>query len=138
MIVHLVMAKSMAPVAEGIAALLHRRVGRRLDLELPLAHHLPWRLARTQPGTVVSHFDRGIVLITRLVPHAQPAKPGQFEDMPAGIAAPLRKVLDAILYVTRSGGAWRLLPLGDFPPWQTVYGYPQPARGAFIGVRWKI
>ncbi|MEO8124021.1 MAG: TonB-dependent receptor [Burkholderiales bacterium] len=22
--------------------------------------------------------------------------------------------------------------------WQTVYGYPQPARGAFIGVRWKI
>jgi putative transposase len=30
--------------------------------------------------------------------------------------------LDAILYATRSGGAWRLLP-GDFPPWQTVYGY---------------
>lgn len=22
--------------------------------------------------------------------------------------------------------------------WQTVYGYPQPGRGAFIGVRWKI
>jgi putative transposase len=36
---------------------------------------------------------------------------------------PLRKVLDAILYVTRSGCAWRLLPLGGFPPWQTVYGY---------------
>jgi putative transposase len=35
----------------------------------------------------------------------------------------LHKVLDAILYVTRSGCAWRLLPLGDFPPWQTVYGY---------------
>jgi len=34
----------------------------------------------------------------------------------------LRRVLDAILYVTRSGCAWRLLP-GDFPPWQTVYGY---------------
>lgn len=34
----------------------------------------------------------------------------------------LRKILDAILYVTRAGGAWRLLPL-DFPPWQTVYGY---------------
>ena len=35
---------------------------------------------------------------------------------------PLRKVLDAILYITRAGCAWRLLP-GDFPPWQTVYGY---------------
>jgi putative transposase len=36
---------------------------------------------------------------------------------------PLRKALDAILYATRPGCAWRLLPLGGFPPWQTVYGY---------------
>jgi len=35
----------------------------------------------------------------------------------------LRKVVDAILYVTRGGGAWRLLPKGHFPPWETVYGY---------------
>lgn len=34
----------------------------------------------------------------------------------------LREVVDAILYVLRSGGAWRLLP-HDFPPWQTVYRY---------------
>lgn len=33
---------------------------------------------------------------------------------------PLRAVIDAIRYLVRSGGAWRLLP-GDFPPWQTVY-----------------
>lgn len=33
-----------------------------------------------------------------------------------------RRVLDAILYVARSGGAWRLLP-HDFPAWQTVYWY---------------
>jgi putative transposase len=32
-----------------------------------------------------------------------------------------RVLVDAILYVVRSGCAWRLLP-GDFPPWQTVYG----------------
>ncbi len=31
-------------------------------------------------------------------------------------------MLNAILYVTRSGCAWRLLPL-DFPTWETVYGY---------------
>ena len=34
----------------------------------------------------------------------------------------VRKLINAILYVTRSGCAWRLLPHG-FPPWQTVYGY---------------
>jgi len=33
-----------------------------------------------------------------------------------------RTLLNAIVYVVRSGGAWRLLPK-DFGPWQTVYGY---------------
>jgi putative transposase len=33
-----------------------------------------------------------------------------------------REIVDAILYVLRAGGAWRLLP-HDFPPWQTVYHY---------------
>jgi len=35
----------------------------------------------------------------------------------------MRRVLDAVLYVTRSGCAWRLLPKIHFPPWETVYGY---------------
>jgi putative transposase len=34
----------------------------------------------------------------------------------------LRDVVDAILYVVRSGCTWRLMP-HDLPPWQTVYGY---------------
>jgi putative transposase len=33
-----------------------------------------------------------------------------------------RLLMNAILYVVRGGCAWRLLP-GDFPPWQSVYGY---------------
>ena len=33
---------------------------------------------------------------------------------------PIREILNAILYVLRSGCSWRLLP-HDFPPWQTVY-----------------
>lgn len=33
---------------------------------------------------------------------------------------PIREIINAILYITRSGCAWRLLP-HDFPPWQTVY-----------------
>ena len=32
-----------------------------------------------------------------------------------------RQVINAILYVVRSGCQWRMLP-GDFPKWSTVYG----------------
>lgn len=35
---------------------------------------------------------------------------------------PRREVVDAILYVVRTGCSWRQLPF-DFPPWQTVYWY---------------
>ncbi|MFD5463062.1 IS5 family transposase [Kitasatospora sp. NPDC127059] len=34
----------------------------------------------------------------------------------------LRDIMDAILYVDRTGSQWRYLP-HDFPPWNTVYGY---------------
>jgi transposase len=34
----------------------------------------------------------------------------------------LREIVNAILYLTRSGCAWRLLP-SDCPAWQTVYWY---------------
>jgi len=33
-----------------------------------------------------------------------------------------REIVDAILYVLRSGCAWRLLP-HDFPPYQSIYHY---------------
>lgn len=33
-----------------------------------------------------------------------------------------RALVNGILYVTRSGCSWRMLP-HDFPPWQSVYGY---------------
>ena len=33
-----------------------------------------------------------------------------------------RAIVNAILYVNRTGCAWRYLPQ-DFPPWRTVYGY---------------
>jgi len=48
-------------------------------------------------------------------------------DPPAGPAGrpprhSKREVVNAILYLTRTGCAWRMLPK-DLPPWQTVYGY---------------
>jgi transposase len=50
-------------------------------------------------------------LLGRLVP--PPAPRGRPPTAP-------RRVLDAILYVVKSGCPWRLLPK-TFPPWQTVY-----------------
>ena len=35
---------------------------------------------------------------------------------------PARRIVEGILYVDRTGCAWRYLP-ADFPPWRTVYGY---------------
>jgi putative transposase len=35
---------------------------------------------------------------------------------------PLRRILNAIFYLVRSGCAWRLLPR-DLPPWKTVFHY---------------
>ncbi|MGW6874594.1 IS5 family transposase [Streptomyces xanthophaeus] len=34
----------------------------------------------------------------------------------------LRRIMDAVLYVDRTGIPWRYLP-DDFAPWETVYGY---------------
>ena len=44
----------------------------------------------------------------------EPAKRGRRPEVD------LREVLNAIRYMTRAGGGWRMLPK-DFPPWQTVY-----------------
>ena len=35
---------------------------------------------------------------------------------------PRREIVNAILYLVRSGCPWRYLP-ADLPPWQTVYWY---------------
>ncbi|AGL15580.1 transposase IS4 family protein [Actinoplanes sp. N902-109] len=35
---------------------------------------------------------------------------------------PFRDIVDAILWIDRSGCSWRQLPV-DFAPWQTVYGW---------------
>ena len=35
---------------------------------------------------------------------------------------PLRRIIEGIVYLDRTGCGWRYLP-ADFPPWRTVYGY---------------
>ena len=58
-------------------------------------------------------------------PCIPPAKPG--ESLPDGTVAVEREVINGILYVVRSGCAWRLLP-HDLPPWSTVYDYLRKFR----------
>jgi putative transposase len=41
----------------------------------------------------------------------------------------VRSIVNAILYLTRTGCAWRYLPK-DFPPWKTVYDY-------FVKWKWQ-
>jgi transposase len=33
-----------------------------------------------------------------------------------------RDLMDAVFYLVRTGGSWRMLP-HDFPPWETAYAY---------------
>ncbi len=51
----------------------------------------------------------------------------------------LREIFNAILYVNRTGIAWRYLP-HDFPPWQTVYGYftAWTAEGLFAQLNYDL
>jgi putative transposase len=48
-------------------------------------------------------------------PHIPPSKPGGRARQ-----IDIRRVVNAILYRTKAGCQWRMLPK-DFPPWQTVY-----------------
>jgi putative transposase len=52
--------------------------------------------------------------IAALIP---PAKPG---GRPRSVD--IREIIDGILYITRGGNDWRMLP-HDFPPWRTAYYY---------------
>jgi transposase len=55
-------------------------------------------------------------LIAPMVPAALPGGRPAIHDR--------RRIVEAILYVNRTGCSWRQLP-HDFPPWQTVFGYFQ-------------
>ncbi len=75
-----------------------RRVGRR-------ARGYPSDLTDAQWQVIAAHL-----------PVDQPGRRGRPRVWPR------RRIIEAILYLDRTGCAWRYLP-ADFPPWQTVYGY---------------
>jgi len=61
--------------------------------------------------------DRQWAMIEPLLPETVPSAPGGRPPL-----HDKREIVNAILYLTRSGCAWRMLPR-DLPPWRTVYGY---------------
>ncbi|MEV4545188.1 IS5 family transposase [Micromonospora echinaurantiaca] len=67
-----------------------------------------------RPGYPSDLTDAQWALIEPLLP--EPSTDGRREKHPR------REIVNAILYVVRSGCPWRYLP-ADLPPWQTVYWY---------------
>ena len=44
---------------------------------------------------------------------------------------PVREIVNAVMYLARGGGSWRMLP-HDFPPWKTVSYYFYTWRDAGV------
>src|SRR3712207_2118359 len=60
--------------------------------------------------------DEQYALLAPLIPAAKPGGRPRTTDM--------RRLLDGLLYLVRTGCQWRHLPPPPaFPPWPTVYGY---------------
>jgi transposase len=71
------------------------------------------RRARGYPSDLT---DAQWQVIAPHLPAQQPGRRGRPRIWPR------RRIIEAILYLDRTGCAWRSLP-ADFPPWQTVYTY---------------
>src|SRR4029079_2791568 len=60
--------------------------------------------------------DEQYALLVPLIPPARPGGRPRTTDM--------RRLLDGLLYLVRTGCRWRRLPPPPaFPPWRTVHGY---------------
>lgn len=57
--------------------------------------------------------DKEWAVIEPSLPVAQTGRPRKY---------PKREMFNAILYITRTGCSWRMLP-HDLPPWKAVYAY---------------
>lgn len=73
-------------------------------------------MASPSPGPYPSDLtDQQWDLISPMVPVKPGGRPAKHDR---------RRIVEAILYLTRTGCSWRQLP-HDFPPWDTVYWYFQ-------------
>ena len=74
--------------------------------------------------------DEQYALLVPLIPPARPGGRPRTADM--------RRLLDGLLYLVRTGCRWRRLPPPPaFPPWRTVHGYTRAFAdaGVWEGIR---
>src|SRR5690349_12795766 len=70
--------------------------------------------------------DEQYALLVPLIPPAKPGGRPRTTDM--------RRLLDGLFYLVRTGCQWRHLPPPPaFPPWRTVYGYMRAFADAGVG-----
>jgi len=72
--------------------------------------------------------DEEWAILEPLIPPAKPGGKPRTTDM--------REVMNAIFYLNKSGGQWRMLP-HEFPKWQTVYCYYNTWRKAGLWGQWN-
>jgi putative transposase len=72
--------------------------------------------------------DEEWAILEPLIPAAKPGGKPRTTDM--------REVVNAIFYVNKSGGQWRMLP-HEYPKWQTVYYYYNTWRKAGLWGQWN-
>jgi transposase len=75
---------------------------------IPCQSPQPTPTRKTYPSDLT---DAEWELVAPFVAPCRIARPRKYEA---------RCVLNAVLYLVRSGTSWRMLP-SDFPPWETVY-----------------
>ncbi len=63
--------------------------------------------------------DKEWALLEPLLPTQRTGRPRKYSQ---------REMLNAILYITRTGCSWRMMP-HDLPPWQAVYAYFRKLMG---------
>ena len=69
--------------------------------------------------------DEQYALLEPMIPPARPGGRPRTTDM--------RRLLDGLFYLVRTGCQWRHLPPPPaFPPWRTVYGYMRAFEGAGV------
>jgi transposase len=70
--------------------------------------------------------DEQLALLAPMIP---PARPGGRRPR----TTDMRRLLDGLFYLVRTGCQWRHLPPPPaFPPWRTVYGYMRAFDGAGV------
>src|SRR5689334_7466683 len=91
--------------------ILQQQTKRRLSTFSPASMERPIMTRRYYSSDLTY---REWAILEPLIP---PPKPGG-----RSVSWERREIVDAILYILRSGCVWRLMP-HDFPPWQTAYHY---------------